>query len=870
MGRSLVIVESPAKARTVGRFLGSDFVVAASIGHVRDLPESATEIPKSFRDQPWARLGVNVENGFEPLYVIPAAKREQVRKLRALLDGADTLYLATDEDREGESISWHLLQVLDPRVPVHRMVFHEITREAIEQAVANPRPLDERLVRAQETRRILDRLFGYEVSPVLWRKVRPKLSAGRVQSVAVRLVVERERQRMGFQSAEFWDLRVTVRVEGGTFIAELATLGGRVIAGGADFDPATGALKARSRKLHLGAKEAHALALRLEGAAGTIGPVEVQEHPENPPPPFITSTLQQEANRKLRWGARRTMQVAQKLYEGGWITYMRTDSTVLSDEAIGAARAMIEREFGQPYLPAHPRRYRSTSRLAQEAHEAIRPAGSTFRSAEQARRETSDEEARLYELILQRTLACQMSSAVVRRVKVTVEAGEATFSASGKQILFPGFRMAYVESTDDAVPAWEEGGAVLPPLREGEGARLSDLGAQEHRTQPPARLTEATLVKELESRGIGRPSTYATIIETIQERGYVFKRAHALVPTFTAFSVTDLLQAAMADLVDYQFTAHMEDELDQIAVGGLDPLQYLAGFYRGSGPAPGLKDRVGQALESLDARSVCSFPVPGQGDDPVYLVRVGRFGAYLAHGEARADIPDDLPPDELTLARAREMLAEQDQWPRKLGPDPATGLSVLVVKGPFGPYLQLGEAEAAPKKGKRKGVGPKRVSLLKGMDPVRVDLSTALALLALPRDLGPHPESGEPVLAMTGRFGPYLKCGATTRSLTDQAHILDIELDEAVAFLAGQSQKRGGAREPARDLGVHPGTGAVVSLRSGRFGPYVTDGTLNASVPKKDDPAHLTLQRALEILARKAEQPSRPRGRGRRKAHTAS
>ncbi|MFH1466929.1 MAG: type I DNA topoisomerase [Pseudomonadota bacterium] len=870
MGRSLVIVESPAKARTVGRFLGSDYTVAASIGHVRDLPESATEIPARYRALSWARLGVNVEDGFEPLYVVPAAKREQVKKLKSLLDGAEVLYLATDEDREGESISWHLLQVLDPKVPVHRMVFHEITREAIEQAVANPRPLDERLVRAQETRRILDRLFGYEVSPVLWRKVRPKLSAGRVQSVAVRLVVERERQRLAFQSSVFWDLKVTVQVEGGTFSAGLTSLGGRSIAAGADFDPATGALKARSRKLHLGEQEARGLQLRLDGQRGLIGPVEVHEHPENPAPPFITSTLQQEANRKLRWGARRTMQVAQKLYESGWITYMRTDSTALSEEAIGAARALIEHEFGRDYLPAKPRRHRSSSRLAQEAHEAIRPAGSAFRSVDQARRELSDEEARLYELIWQRTLASQMSSAIIRRVKVTVEAGDAIFAAAGKQILFPGFRRAYVESTDDVTPAWDE--AMLPPLREGEPALLSDLNAQEHRTQPPPRLTEASLVKELEAKGIGRPSTYATIIETIQDRGYVFKRSHALVPTFTAFSVTDLLQAAMADLVDYQFTARMEDELDQIALGELEPQQYLAGFYRGAGSTLGLKDRVAQALESVDARTVCSFAVPGQGDEPDYFVRVGRYGAYLVHGEARADVPDDLPPDELTLEKAHEMLSEQEQWPRPLGADPETGLPVLVVKGPFGPYLQLGEVEAAPKKGKRKAAGPKRVSLLKGMDPTRVDLPTALALLSLPRALGAHPESGEPVVAMTGRFGPYLKCGATTRSLTDQARILDVGLDEAVALLAERTQRKGGAREPGRELGKHPTSGATISLRSGRFGPYVTDGTLNASVPKKDEASSLTLARAVELLARKAEQPPSPRGkgRGRRKGQTSS
>jgi DNA topoisomerase-1 len=860
MSKSLVIVESPAKARTVGRFLGSEFLVAPSIGHVRDLPESAADIPARYKGQKWARLGVNVEDGFEPLYVVPATKKEQVRKLKALLDEASTVYLATDEDREGESISWHLLQVLEPKVPVYRMVFHEITREAITRALEQPRELDERLVRAQETRRILDRLFGYEVSPLLWRKIRPRLSAGRVQSVAVRLVVERERLRIAFHSASFWGLKAQISVQDGEFQAQLSTVGGQSVANRSDFDPDTGKLKRRSRKLHLDEESAKGLEKRLAGAQGVIAQVEEKDFTEKPPAPFITSTLQQEANRKLRWGARRTMQVAQRLYENGWITYMRTDSTTLSQEAIKAARGLIEQDFGAEYLPSKPRKHRSNSRLAQEAHEAIRPAGAQFRTLAQASGELEDDEARLYELILRRTLASQMVSAVGHRVRVAIEVEDATFTASGRQIVFPGFRRAYIEGKDDGNGAGD--GSVLPPMTKGDVALMLTLEAQQHNTQPPPRLTEATLVRELEAKGIGRPSTYATIIDTIQQRGYVFKRSNALVPTFTAFAVTDLLEATLSDLVDYQFTARMEDELDEIALGKLEPSSYLRDFYKGGEASSGLEDRVHKALETVDARAICSFQLGDNGGDDAYFIRVGRYGAYLVQGESRVDLPDDLPPDELDLDRARALLSEQEQWPRTLGSHPESGKDVLVMKGPYGPYVQLGVAEEAPAKGKKRKAKPKRVSLLKGMDPLALDLDTALALLSLPRELGAHPESGEPVVAMTGRYGPYLKCGAETRSLQEQTKVLTIELDEALALLAAPKGRQ--AKVPARELGQHPESGASIQLKSGRYGPYVTDGAINASLPKGRDAESLSLTDALELLAKKAASPARAKHRRKR------
>ncbi len=866
MAKALVIVESPAKARTVGRFLGDDFVVESSIGHIRDLPENAADIPSRLKGKAWARLGVNVEADFEPLYVVPKTKRDQVRKLERLLAESDQVFLATDEDREGESISWHLLQVLSPKVPVHRMVFHEITKEAIQRALENPRALDERLVRAQETRRILDRLFGYEVSPLLWRKIRPRLSAGRVQSVAVRLVVDRERARIAFNSASFWGVKASFDVDAGSFQAQLSKLGGKAIAARADFDPATGALRTRSRKLWLDESGARDLAARLQGTKGTITKVNESSYTEKPPAPFITSTLQQEANRKLRWGARRTMKVAQRLYENGWITYMRTDSTTLSQQAIQAARTAIESDYGASFLPSKPRQHLSKARMAQEAHEAIRPAGEQFHSLEQARSELSDEEARLYDLIWRRTMASQMVDARGRRVRASIQVADALFVASGRQILFAGFRQAYVVGNDDTGNSTPDVGAMLPSLHQGETATARELNAQGHKTQPPPRLTEATLVKELEARGIGRPSTYATIIETIQNRGYVFKRKNALVPTFTAFSVTDLLTATLSDLVDYEFTANMEDELDQIALGRLDPKLYLRGFYLGPEAAgSGLKDRVVQALESVDAKGICSFAISDAAEDGDVQIRVGRYGAYLVKDDVRVDIPDDLPPDEMNIERARAMLIEQEQWPRDLGVHPESGLPVLILKGPYGPYVQLGQTPEKPKGRKKAKVLPKRVSLLKGMDALAIELDTALALLSLPRELGAHPESGEKVLALTGRYGPYVKCGSETRSLPNPDRVLDITVTEALQILATPSGRRQSSSQPARELGTHPKTEAKILLKSGRWGSYVTDGTLNASLPKGTDAETFNLEQAIELLEKKATQPKRTKTRRKRK-----
>ncbi len=862
MGKSLVIVESPAKARTIEKFLGDEYIVAPSIGHVRDLPESAAEIPARYKGLPWARLGVNVEDRFQPLYVVPSQKKEQVRKLRAMLKEAESVYLATDEDREGESISWHLLQVLKPKVPVHRLVFHEITREAIKKALRQPRGVDERLVQAQEARRVLDRLFGYEVSPLLWRKIRPRLSAGRVQSVAVRLVVERERQRIAFQSAGYWRIQGRFEVEHGEFGAVLAKVGGRSIAQRGDFDAATGRLKPRSRKLHLDAEGARALVAHLNGLPGKVASADESPFEEKPSAPFITSTMQQEANRKLRWTARRTMQVAQRLYENGWITYMRTDSTNLSKEAISAARKLIEQRYGDRYLPPRPRIHKSKSRLAQEAHEAIRPAGSVFRPIEKARGELAEDAARLYELIWKRTVASQMTNARGLRLRIAVHVDDAIFKAAGKTITFAGFRKAYIEGTDDGNQRRDLSQGDLPPMSAGEAARTLELKPLERHTQPPARLTEATLVKELETRGIGRPSTYATIIDTIQERGYVFKKGNALVPTFTAFSVTDLLSATMTDLVDYTFTARMEHELDLIALGERHQEAYLREFYSG-GESTGLRPLVEDALSSVDAREVCTLPLARSEEGIV--VRIGRFGAYLSVGEQRADIPDDMPPDEMNAEIAKLMLEEQARWPFILGADPASGKVVQVMKGPYGPYVQLGEAPPKPAKGKKKKPAPPRASLLKGMEASELDLATALALLSLPRDLGAHPDSGERVLAANGRYGPYLRCGSVSRSLPAGDKVLRIGLEEALQVLSQPAKRRGGASSPARELGAHPDSGAKIRLRKGRYGPYVTDGSTNASIPRGREPESVTLDDAVELLRARAARPARRRKAARRK-----
>jgi len=896
-GKPLVIVESPAKARTIAGLLGDGFVVESSVGHVRDLPRRAEEIPAAYKSEAWARLGVDVDNGFKPLYVIAPEKKAVVAKLRELLADASEVYLATDEDREGESIAWHLMEVLSPTVPVKRMVFHEITRPAIERAVHEWRDLDRRLVDAQEARRILDRLYGYEVSPVLWRKVMPRLSAGRVQSVATRMIVQRERERMAFRSATWWDIEGVFSPEdpgelararrdlslssapsispvdkggsGGerpTFSAELHSIDGTLVAKGKDFGP-TGQVSTKDPVKVLGEDEARALAEGLAGQPFRVVSVVEKPFRRSPAPPFITSTLQQEASRKLRMSAQRAMQVAQRLYEQGWITYMRTDSTTLSEEAISAARHQAAKLYGSDYLPAKPRRYASKVKNAQEAHEAIRPAGETFSTPEEAARSLVGDELRLYELVWKRTIASQMAdatgtSAQVRLIgRVAGEhrraggATEAEFQANGTVISFPGFLRAYVEGSDDPDGELAEREVRLPPLAEGDLVEAISMEPRSHATQAPARYTEASLVKALEELGVGRPSTYASIISTIQDRGYVWKKGNALVPSFVAFAVVGLLERYFDDLVDYGFTASMEDDLDAIAEGREEALPWLTSFYFGGPANPGLKELVASHLGEIDAREVNSIPIGTDSEGREMVVRVGRYGPYLQRGEERVSLADDLPPDELTPERAEELLSAPS-GDRLLGTDPASGLPVFLRTGRFGPYVQLGEAT-------EDGEKPRTASLFKSMSKETVTLDQALELLALPRVLGQDPASGEEVVALNGRFGPYLKRGNDTRSLASEEELLTIDLDAALALFAQPKTRRGRASQaPLRELGPDPTTGAPVVLKDGRFGPYVTDGTTNASLRKGDDPETITIERAAELLAdRRAAGPSAKRGR---------
>ncbi|HVW35169.1 MAG TPA: type I DNA topoisomerase [Acidimicrobiia bacterium] len=870
MPKPLVIVESPAKAKTIAGFLGSGYAVESSIGHIRDLPRKAQEVPAAYKDEPWAkRWGVDVDNDFKPLYIVPPEKKAQVTKLKALLKDADEVYLATDEDREGEAIAWHLLEVLSPRVPVRRMVFHEITRAAIERAVSESRDLDRKLVDAQETRRILDRLVGWDISEVLWKKVSPRLSAGRVQSVATRLVVERERARMAFRSAGYWDLEGTFSAKGVTFGATLSSLDGKRLASGKDFEPTTGQLSATAAGTVALLDEAAARGLveRLTGATFTVTSVESRDWKQSPHPPFITSTLQQEAGRKLRFGSDRTMRIAQKLYEAGYITYMRTDSVSLSEQAVAAARAEVTERYGADHLPERPRVYTRKSKNAQEAHEAIRPAGDRFRRPEDVAREVDTDAARLYDLIWKRCVASQMADARGRRVSLrlgaTSSAGEEVlFSASGKTITFPGFLRAYVEGSDDPDAELEDRESRLPALDQGEGVANESLEAAGHQTQPPARFTEASLVAELETRGIGRPSTYASVIQTIQDRGYVWKKGSALVPSWTAFAVVKLLEQHFAHLVDYEFTARMEETLDDIARGEREWVPWLRQFYFGNGSA-GLRTLVEERVPEIDAREINTIPQAGEGCDIV--VRVGRYGPYLSRGDQTAPVPDGIAPDELTPEMANELLERGPEEGRVLGSDPATGLEVSVRDGRYGPYVQLGEQEEGSKK------KPKRASLFKTMTPDTVTLDDALMLLSLPRVVGQDDE-GRDVVASPGRFGPYIKRGDDTRSLKEESQLLTITLPEALELLAQPKRGRGRqAAEPLAELGAHPDNGATVKLLAGRYGPYVTDGTTNASLPKDADPAATTLEQAVELLraraaAGPAKRPARRAAGGAKKA----
>ena len=873
--RRLVIVESPRKAQTIAGYLGRGYDVEASIGHIRDLPQNAAEVPPALKKEPWGRLGVNVDQEFEPVYVVPSDKKAQVRKLKDALKGADELFLATDEDREGEAIAWHLREVLKPTVPVRRMVFHEITPEAIERALTTPRDIDQGLVDAQETRRILDRLYGYEVSPVLWKKVMPRLSAGRVQSVATRLVVERERERIAFRSASYWDLngvfdtgREASDGEPTTLPARLVAVDGRRVAQGRDF---TSVGELSTDTLHLDEERATALAAALHDSVFEVRSVERRPYTRRPYAPFRTTTLQQEASRKLGFSARRTMQVAQRLYENGHITYMRTDSTTLSETAINAARTQATQLYGRNYVPDVPRRYDSKVKNAQEAHEAVRPAGEVFRTP--AETMLHGDEFRLYELIWQRTIASQMRDATGQSVSIRLggrsNSGEdAEFGASGRVITFPGFLRAYVEGADDPDAELDDRERRLPQVSERDGLRVVTLDAEGHTTKPPARYTEATLVKELEDREIGRPSTYASIIGTILDRGYVFKKGTALVPSFLAFAVVRLLEQHFARLVDYDFTAQMEDVLDEIATGDAEMAEWLTRFYFGADPdaavdgngvdALGLKSLVDN-LGEIDARDVNSFPL---GDGVV--VRVGRYGPYVERGEQRATIPDDMAPDELTLDAARELL-DRPSGDRVLGSDPATGYDIVAKDGRYGPYVTEVFPDDVTKSAK-----PRTASLFKAMSMDAVTLEDALRLLTLPRVLGTDPADGVEVSALNGRYGPYVKKGSESRSLPDEDSLFTVSLPEALGLLA-QPRQRGGrgaaTSTPLRELGPDTTTGKPMLIREGRFGPYVTDGEVNASLRKGDDVATLTDGRAMELLAdKRAKGPSTPRKRAAKKA----
>ncbi len=857
MANSLVIVESPAKARTIASILGPGFTVESSVGHVRDLPGSAREIPKAYKGEPWANLAVDVDNDFKPLYIIPARKRDQVKKLRSLLKNADEVYLATDEDREGESIAWHLLEVLNPKVPVKRMVFHEITKPAIQQAMENTRDLDRKLVDAQEARRILDRLYGWELSEVLWKKIMPKLSAGRVQSVATRLVVERERDRIAFRAGAYWSIDATLDASGEAFAAGLHSVDGVRVATGKDFDPDTGRIAGGKNVLLLDGLRAEAIRARLEGSSPKVVSVEAKDYQNKPYAPFITSTLQQEAGRKLRFSASRAMSVAQRLYERGYITYMRTDSTTLSEQALAAARSEIERRYGREYLPAEPRLYTKKVKGAQEAHEAIRPAGETFRSVEDVASELDDDERKLYDLIWKRTVASQMENARGKRMTVQLSAdgpdGEALIlQANGRVIVFPGYLRAYVEGSDDPEAELDDREVVLPQVEENQLVACTSAEAKDHETKPPARYTEARLVQELEARGIGRPSTYASVIQTIQDRGYVWKKGTALVPSWTAFAVVQLLETHFGDLIDYDFTANMESDLDAIAHGGNEAVPWLTDFYfGGSGDhAYGLHKQIETQFPDINARAINSITVgQTEGDDGV-VVRVGRYGPYVDMGEKRASVPTDLAPDELTTELALELIERQNAPDRVLGTDPETGKEIVVKDGRYGPYVQLGQPEPPPA-GKKRGAKPKTSSLFKTMDPRSVTLDEALDLLSIPRSLGEI--EGEEVVAYNGRFGPYLKRGDDSRSLQDEGELLTVTLEQAVDLFS-QPKRRGRRQQRVlRELGENKENGTTLKILDGRYGPYVTDGTTNASIPRGREPETVKVEEAVEWLRARAD-----------------
>ena len=859
--RRLVIVESPAKAKTIQGYLGDGFEVTASVGHIRDLPDRAADIPAKYKGEPWARLGVDIENNFNPIYVVNADKRARVKELKDKMAGVDELLLATDEDREGEAIAWHLMEVLKPKIPVRRMVFNEITRDAIQGALQNTRELDKDLVDAQETRRILDRLYGYEVSPVLWKKVMPRLSAGRVQSVALRLVVDRERDRMAFVRADYADIEALV--DPGSFTATLTHVDGKRIARGDSFNDRGQLKKADVRHLELAT--AQSIVEGLTNSTMTVDSVEEKPGTRRPSPPFMTSTLQQEASRKLRWGGQRTMRVAQGLYERGYITYMRTDSTTLSATAIHAARAQAASLYGEDHLfPGPKRTYDRKVKNAQEAHEAIRPAGESFRTPGQVSGELNPDELALYDLIWKRTVASQMADARVAttslRLAASTSDGIATiFSASGTVVTFPGFLAAYEESRDD-----DDSGEQrrLPRLAVGDEVNVRALNAELHSTKPPARYTEASLLKALEERGIGRPSTWSNIIGTLLDRGYVFKRGSALVPAWLAFAVVRLLEDHFSSLVDYDFTAELEEILDTVASGDQSRNLVLGTFYYGGadprgGTFVGLHPMI-ERLPEIDPRENSTFPIDGE-----VALRVGKFGPYLEQGEKRANVPADLPPDELTAEKAIELLNAPKEE-RVLGTDPDTGHEIVTKSGRFGPYVTeilppLPEGAKKP----RKTVKPRTASLFSDMEMTTITLEDALRLLSLPREVGKHPEDGEPIMAQNGRYGPYLTHGKDSRSLPDEPSIFSCTVDEALALFAQPKRGRGRQEpQPGKEVGTDPISGKKIELKEGRFGPYVTDGEINASLRVADDPLTITLERASDLISEKrAKGPSTKRPR---------
>jgi DNA topoisomerase I len=839
-GRRLVIVESPAKAKTIAGYLGKDYMVESSIGHIRDLPNNASEIPAKDKDKDWARLGVNVNDEFQPIYVVDSRKKKVVADLKAKLKDADELLLATDEDREGEAIAWHLVQELKPKVPVRRMVFHEITRGAIERALGETREIDSHLVDAQEARRILDRLYGYEVSPVLWRKIMQGLSAGRVQSVATRLVVQRERERMEFLAAGYWD--IVASFDPGAFTARLASVDGKRVAQGRDFSQ-DGQLKTKDA-VQLAEADARDLAEKLDGSAYKVASVEEKPYTRRPAAPFMTSTLQQEASRKLRLSSQQTMRTAQRLYENGYITYMRTDSTTLSESALAAARDQARQLYGAESVPDQPRQYNRKVKNAQEAHEAIRPAGDRFRTPDDVRRELSGDEFKLYDLIWKRTVASQMADARGQTVSVRIAATSADgrkveFATAGTVITFRGFLLAYEEGRDDVSDDAEE--KRLPQLSEGDALSALGLEPEGHSTSPPARYTEASLVKALEERGIGRPSTYAAIMGTILDRGYVRKQGQALVPEFLAFAVMNLLERHFPRLVDYEFTARMEDDLDEIAGGDESRTEWLRRFYFGNGGDDnGLKALVEQHLGDIDAREINTVPLPRTD----IVVRVGKYGPYLERGEDRQTLPPDVAPDELTPERAEEILAQGNQE-HELGADPETGRMIVVRNGRYGPYVTEILEEGVEGK-------PRTASLLKTMAPETVTLEDALRLLTLPRTLGES--DGEEVIAANGRYGPYVKKGKESRSLDAEEELFTVTLEQALARLAQPKQRgRRSAAPPLKELGEDPVSKQPVVLKEGRFGPYVTDGETNASLRAGDSAESITPARAAELLQDRRE-----------------